>query len=130
MRAVLSKIERLAREPLLVLSSAVTPGLMAQQLTVLHERGLAPPRIQEVGDPQTLLSLVAAGAGVSLHTASYRNLRRDVAFVPLEDEPAPRAKLLMVWRREDERPLLHVMLDVARSVARAAPFGAGGPQAG
>ncbi len=117
-------LQHVAREPLLVLPSAVTPGLMAQQLTVLHERGLAPPRILEVGDPQTLLSLVAAGAGVSLHMASYRNLRRDVAFVPLEDEPAPTAKLLMVWRREDERPLLHLMLDIARSVAQTPSLGA------
>lgn len=107
----------LASEPLLVLSSAITPGLMAQQMTALHERGLAPPRIHVVGDPQTLLSLVAAGAGVSLHMASYRNLRRDVAFVPLEDDAAPTAKLLMVWRRKDERPLLHLLLDTVRAVA-------------
>lgn len=107
----------LAGEPFLALSSAITPGLMAQQLTAFHERGLSPPRVQEVGDPQTLFSLVAAGAGASLHMASYRNLRRDVAFVPLEDDPAPRATLLMVWRREDERPLLHLLLDTVRSVA-------------
>lgn len=112
-------LQDLASEPFLTLSSAITPGLMAQQMTALLDLGFAPPRIHEVGDPQTLLSLVAAGAGVSLHMASYRNLRRDVAFIPL-DSHAPAAKLFMVWRREDERPLLRVLLDLARAVSQPA----------
>lgn len=114
-------LEQLAGEPFLALSSRVTPGLIDQQMTLLHERGLTPPRVQEFADPQTMLSLIAAGAGVSLHMTSYRNLRRDVSFVPLADD-APTARLLMVWRREDQRPLLRTLLDIARAVARKPSF--------
>jgi DNA-binding transcriptional LysR family regulator len=114
-------LDELATYPFLTLSQEVTPGLTNQQITAMHDRGLTLRQVQEVHHPQTLLSLIAAGVGVSLHMASYRNLRRDVAFVPLEDE-APTAKLFMVWRREDERPLVHVLLDVARAVARSTTF--------
>jgi hypothetical protein len=40
-----------------------------------------------------------------------------VAFIPLEESDAPTAKLFMVWRREDHRPLLNAMLDIARAIA-------------
>jgi DNA-binding transcriptional LysR family regulator len=63
-RARLS-LRELAREPLLLLAQDITPGLMDLQMTALHERGLTPPRVRDVGDPQTLLSLVASGEGVS-----------------------------------------------------------------
>jgi len=120
-------LDELASQPFITLSQAVTPGLANQQLTALHERGLTPRRVQEVHHPQTLLSLVAAGAGVSLHMASYRNLRRDVSFIPLEDD-APTAKLLMIWRRDDMRPLVAVVLDAARAVARSHASAASPPR--
>lgn len=114
-------LEELMSRTFLTLSDAVTPGLINQQMTALHERGLTPSQVQAVHHPQTLLSLVAAGAGVSLHMASYRNLRRDVAFIPLAGDP-PTAKLLMAWRRGDPGPLLAVLLDAARAVARLSEY--------
>jgi DNA-binding transcriptional LysR family regulator len=112
-------LDELAREPFVALPQMTVPGLAYRQSAIFHERGLAPLSVQEVPDALAFFSLIAAGAGVGLHMASFSNLhRRGVAFVPLEGDP-PTATLLMLHRADDQRELVQSFLDCAREVARS-----------
>ena len=54
-----------------------------------------------------------------MHMASFSNLRRrDVACIPIEGD-APTATLLLLWRCDDNRELVHLFLDSARQAARS-----------
>lgn len=109
----------LAREPFISIPQIAVPGLAYRQSAIFHDRGLSPPSVQEVPDILTLYSLIAAGAGVGLHMASFSNLqRRGVAFVPLEGDP-PTATLFVLRRADDSREIVHRFVECAREVARS-----------
>lgn len=112
-------LHELEGERLVALSHPMVPGLIDKQVETLHEHGFVPAQIQEVPDPPALFSFVAAGGGVGLHMASLSNLRpRGVAFVPIAGN-APTAKLLLVSRLEDDRPLVGLFLQTVRDAARS-----------
>jgi len=61
-----------------------------------------------------IVSLVAAGFGVSLVPASLRRLRPDgVRYLALAD-PVPQARIAAVWRRGDRSPVLQQALSLLR----------------
>ena len=73
---------------------------------------------RSLGGMVTRRSGLGAGLGVGVHMASFSNLRPPgVAFIPIAD--APTAKLLLVWRGDDEREILNSFIHVAREVARS-----------
>lgn len=112
-------LHELGNERLVALSHPMVPGLVDKQMETLQEHGFAPAEIQEVPDPPALLSFVAAGVGVGIHMASLSNLRpRGVAFVPIAGD-APTAKLLLISRRDDDRPLVKLFLQTIREAARS-----------
>lgn len=112
-------LEQLAAEPFVSLRQALQPELVAEQMALFRDHGLAPPAAQEAADPISLLSLIAAGAGVSMHVASFANLRRKgVAFIPLAGE-APTATLFALTRRDDDRPLVRKFIETALEAARS-----------
>jgi DNA-binding transcriptional LysR family regulator len=111
-------LEQLAEFPFITLSHMVAPGLIDKQMESFHERGAPPVEVQETPDPGAMASLIAAGEGVGMHMASFSNLhRRDMVFVPIEGR-APTATLLLLWRCNDNRELVHLFLDIAREAAR------------
>lgn len=60
----------------------------------------------------TIVSLIAAGIGVSLVPESVCNLRRaGVTYVPLR-EPAPAAEMAVAYRKGDTSPVLRAFLAV------------------
>ena len=78
--------------------------------------GFSPTVVQEASDAYTILSLVAAGVGVSVLAGSYESLRGDdVAFVPLAGR---RTTLQAVWRADDGSAARRNFVDVARRVSR------------
>lgn len=80
--------------------------------------GFQPHVTQEVNQLQIVISLVAAGLGVGLVTASTERLTsQDVVYLELVD-PTPRAEFSVVWRRDDTSPLLQAFLAVVREVAQ------------
>ncbi|MFJ8743840.1 LysR substrate-binding domain-containing protein [Embleya sp. NPDC127516] len=59
---------------------------------------------------QTVCALVETGLGVSLAPASIRRIRlRGVAFRTI-DPDAPRTRVAVAWRKEDDSPLVGSLL--------------------
>lgn len=117
-RSELSLAE-LAREPFVSIARGTTPIFTHFQETLLHNRGLTRRVVREAPDPQTQLALVAAGAGVGIHLSTItRSRHRGVVFIPLA-EYVPAAQFAVMWRRGDDRPLLHKFLETARGIARS-----------
>ncbi len=79
---------------------------------------ILPRYVQHVGQIHSILAMVRAGLGVAIVPAAAANLKlADVKLKPLKlRTPAP-VELFMVWRREDENPLLPALVDIAADVA-------------
>jgi DNA-binding transcriptional LysR family regulator len=75
--------------------------------------GFSPRIIQEAADVQTILSLVAAGFGVSLLIAPTPPIAEDaVVYRPLADD-LPRWEMALAWLTGNETPVLSRFLTVA-----------------
>ena len=73
---------------------------------------------QEALGWESIISLVAAGFGVSIVPASSRLLRSlDVAYRPLLGA-TPTSDLALAWLPDNNSPLLHNFLQVAREVTQ------------
>lgn len=108
----------LAEHPLLALAHGMVPGLIDRQMATFHQHGLYPTQIQEAPDPLALFSLIAAGVGVGIHMASFSNMNYPgVTFIPIAGDPLT-ATLLMLWRRDDDRQIIHHLRDTARQAAQ------------
>lgn len=99
-----------------------------QQGPVLHGNitnacraaGFVPNVVQEARQMHTILSLVAAGLGISLVPKGARTMQIvGVAFVPLLDAPENVAwELAMGWRPRGARKALRNFLEVVRSTSQ------------
>ncbi|HET8911170.1 MAG TPA: LysR family substrate-binding domain-containing protein, partial [Ktedonobacteraceae bacterium] len=88
-------------------------GLMKLWLSA----GFTPNVVQEVTEMHTIVSLVAAGIGVSLVPLSTRNIRSEgVVYRELEGTTA-QASLAVAWRRDRHSTLVENFLEVARESA-------------
>ncbi|WP_153504179.1 LysR family transcriptional regulator [Cumulibacter manganitolerans] len=78
--------------------------------------GFSPDIAIEAAETATIVSLVAAGAGVALLPESVRHLTiPGVRYVPLTPAP-PLVRLAAAWRKDDASPLLARVLDVVRGL--------------
>lgn len=85
-------------------------------LTACHGAGFRPRVGQEVKDPYVVLSLVAAGLGVSLAPTCVRPIMpADAVWVPLE-APAPELHSALLWHPDRITPAVRALLDVAVAV--------------
>jgi DNA-binding transcriptional LysR family regulator len=81
--------------------------------------GFRPQVTQEVYQFQIVISLVAAGLGVGLVTASTERLAsQEVVYLDLVD-PTPRAEFDVVWRRDDTSPLVQAFLTIVREASQS-----------
>jgi DNA-binding transcriptional LysR family regulator len=84
-----------------------------------RDAGFVPHVRTDVDQPQMLLALVAAGAGISLAPASATNTRQPgVVFLSLR-RSAPILETAVAWRRDGETPLIDRFIRVAEEVATA-----------
>jgi len=82
----------------------LSPAYYAMILKACRAHGFIPDIVQEGGSDSAILSLVAAGTGLSFALASTRQRRpAGVTFVPLSD-PLPRLTLSACWRRDSPNP--------------------------
>lgn len=118
------QLREIAREAFILFPRAQGPGSHDRILRLCHEAGFVPEIVQEAVEMQTIAGLVAAGLGVSIVPESVRLLRGDgVRYLPIAGE-VPTWDLAVACRREDDSPLLHGFLSVARSHADSGEQGA------
>jgi len=111
----------LADHPYILFSRRRAPAFDAVVARGCHDAGVTLNVKYEVDHPQTILSIVEAGLGISLVPASLTRLERPgVAYRPLR--PAgPVLETLIAWRKGNDLPLIREFVRVAREVARSKP---------
>ena len=107
----------LSDEPFVLSPENPRPSYADMVKTLCAGAGFVPRVVQEAREMPTLLSLVAAGLGVTLTPASARNLRRaGLVYRPLRD-PEAVTELTVAYRRADPSPTLSGFLGVVRDFA-------------
>ena len=91
-------------------------------VALFTQADILPRYVQHVGQIHSILAMVRAGLGVSIVPAAAANLKiADVKLRPLKlRTPAP-VELFMVWRRDDENPLVPALVDIAGELSGAHP---------
>ena len=89
-------------------------------VALFTQADILPRYVQHVGQIHSILAMVRAGLGVSIVPAAAANLKiADVKLRPLKlRSPAP-VELFMVWRRDDENPLVPALVDIAGQLSGA-----------
>lgn len=119
-------LSQLAGDDFLAFLDPAGVGLGHALLELCHEAGFEPRIAQRVSEIATMISLVAAGFGVSLMADTVSHLRLPgVCYVPLAGIDA-RSRLIVVHRRFERsatvRGLLKTLVAAARAVdAESAP---------
>ena len=108
------RLETLAAEPFVFFPRLRAPAFFDLLIALCQRAGFTPRILQEA--PQVdVLSLIAAGFGISIMPASVREIRRDNGvFRPLTG--APTTELLLVWRAGDTSPARQAFVAVVRRV--------------
>ena len=105
----------LADEPFVLWGRRLNPLFHDEVLNACLEAGFRPKVVQEAGEMPTIVSLVAAGLGVSLVPESMERVRRDgVAYVPVRGR-AVRITLALAWRSDRPAPVVRNLVSVARA---------------
>jgi len=104
----------LASEPFVLFPRARGPAFFDQLMALCGSAGFTPRIVQEA-QQLDIVSMVAAGFGVSIMPSSMRNFRRPgLAFRAIVG--APQVELLIVWRHQNLSPALHKFVDLVRVV--------------
>jgi DNA-binding transcriptional LysR family regulator len=102
----------LAEYPFVLFPREQAPGYHDLLMTAVTSAGTPPRVIQQAAETQTIIGLVAAGAGVSLVPASVQQLALDgVAYLPVDD--APDTELAALARRGERTGLIAAFLEAA-----------------
>ncbi len=109
----------LSEEPFVLSPENPKPSYADAVKALCAGAGFIPRVVQEAREMPTILSLVAAGLGVTLTPASARNLRRvGLVYRPLRDAEAV-TELTVAYRADDPSPTLTRFLNVVRAFAAA-----------
>ncbi|MAM56620.1 MAG: LysR family transcriptional regulator [Salinicola sp.] len=107
-------LDELAIHPFIYFSPAAGTGLLDQFNALFARRGLTPRLVQEVGGPNTIISLVAGGLGVSILPASFRHIRIDnVRYRPISDDDAV-SEVWLTHLRHQPTPQTQRFVDLVR----------------
>ena len=113
-------LSALSGEPFVLFPRLLGPRLYDRILHFCRQAGFQPRIAQEAAPQRTIITLVGAGAGVSLVPASLQEVQdHGVVYRPLLP-PIPAIEFAVVWRQDDASPLLHNFLNVAREAAQKA----------
>ena len=104
----------LADEPFVLQSRQRGGGYYSQLINLCLTSGFSPNVIQEVTEMHTIVSLVAAGMGVSLVPLSIKNIRsQGVVYRELEGA-TPITEMAIAWRRNSYSTIVQNFWEVAR----------------
>ena len=105
-------LEELAQEPFVLFPRARGPAFFDQLMALCGRAGFTPRIVQEAAQLD-IVSLVAAGFGISIMPSSMQNFRRP-GLVFRAIVGAPQVELLIVWRQQNLSPALHNFVDLVR----------------
>ena len=112
----MTELAVLSKEAFVLFPRHLAPGFHDQLISMCIRAGFSPEVRAEGAEYQTILSLVAAGLGVSLVPTSVKNLgRTGVAFVSLKDDRT-KATVVVAVRRDNASVGLRQFLEVARDI--------------
>jgi DNA-binding transcriptional LysR family regulator len=98
-------LHELKDETFITIKRSAAPATHGLLLRVCRSAGFEPYVLKQSEQPQSILDLVAADAGVAILPANFGRYQTDVVMRPLVPNPAP-IPLCMVWRKDDmSRPL-------------------------
>lgn len=105
-------LSELAAEPFVFFPRTYGSGLYAQLIDLARAAGFSPLITQEAGEAMTIISLVAAGLGVTVLPASYRRMRIDgVVYRTLLDPDATSA-VWLVQRKDQQSPMAKAFVEL------------------
>jgi DNA-binding transcriptional LysR family regulator len=104
----------LSDEPFVMWGRPLNPPFHDEVIAACHDAGFSPNVVQEASEIPTIVSLVAAGLGVSLVPASMEQVRSDgVVYLPVQGAGV-RIALALAWRRDHTSALVRNLVAVAR----------------
>ncbi len=110
-------LHRLREQPFILYSVEFGSGLREHILGMCLRAGFTPRVVQDVHEMPTLISLVSAGIGIGLVTASMQRASvPNVRYVALSDVEAS-SDIVLAWRRGDDSPVLRNFLGLALAAA-------------
>jgi len=109
----------LARERFILVRQPGAPGIYENVVAACRAAGFEPTIAAEVPHMLTNVNLVAAGLGISVVPASMSEINlEDVHYRRLRATPPLTAPLTMVYRTDNEDPILANMVAIAQELAR------------
>ncbi len=111
----------LAGEPFILFPRRWGSGLYDNVISHCHQAGFSPRVVQEATEMSTIVGLVAAGIGISLVPASVALLRTAGVVYRALGESGLMAEMAVVWRRDEQSPVLDAFLEVARRTVSVSP---------
>lgn len=112
-------LEALRDEALILVRRPGAPGLYANLLARLHERGVPVRVVAEVERMMSNINLVASGTGISIVPASMQGAHpASVVYRPLAKDAALEAPITLVHRAESDGPVFDRFLALVRRNAR------------
>jgi DNA-binding transcriptional LysR family regulator len=109
-------LAELSNEPFILVSREFEPALHDVLFGYFQQAGILPDVVQETGQIQTTLGLVASSLGISLMPEFVHSIRTDrISYVPLEGR-VPNVRLDLAWRSEDHSEVLQHFIQITREV--------------
>ncbi len=106
-------LSAVSAEPFVFFPRARAPAFFDVLIGLCRDAGFL-PRIAQEAPQVDVLSLVAAGFGISIVPASVRETPSQLVFRPILG--APMSELLMAWRAGDSSPSRHQFVELVRRV--------------
>jgi DNA-binding transcriptional LysR family regulator len=107
----------LADEPFVLYTRSFGPSVQDAIIGHCIAAGFSPRIVQEAADVQTIVSLVAAGVGISLLISPTPPIAEDaVVYRPIADDLPP-WEMALAWSPDNETPVLSRFLTIARQLA-------------
>jgi DNA-binding transcriptional LysR family regulator len=111
------KYRDLAGERLVTLSRQAAPDLLPEILGACAQRGYVVQQVEETSSEDSVIGLVAAGAGIAIVPDSWAAIRVPGVVVRSLDPPGHSTFLDLVRRRDESSPLVHAFIATARRVS-------------
>ncbi|WP_449440831.1 LysR family transcriptional regulator [Pseudomonas migulae] len=113
-------IKHLADEPFILVRRSGATGMYSKLIEACENAGFTPKIAFEVERMLTNISLVAAGAGVSVVPASMNGFHREsVVYCRLNTRPRLVAPITLICRGEEQGPVLSNFIDLAKRIAQS-----------